>query len=208
MLPGAIVLCGGRSRRMGRPKAWLPFGPEVLLQRVVRLVSEAACPIVIVAAEGQEVPKLPPEVTIVRDPVSDRGPLQGIAAGLSALPAVVELTYATATDVPFLQPAWIARLQTLIGDHDLAIPFVDGFHHPLAALYRRSSVLHAIDALLAQDRLRPVFLMESVRTRVVHADELGDIDPTFDTLCNLNTPDDYHRAVAEARSKDSPFTSE
>ena len=34
---GAVVLCGGESRRMGRPKAWLPFGPERMLQRVVRL---------------------------------------------------------------------------------------------------------------------------------------------------------------------------
>ena len=38
---GAIVLCGGRSRRMGGPKAWLPFGPERLLQRVVRLAGKA-----------------------------------------------------------------------------------------------------------------------------------------------------------------------
>ena len=33
---GAVVLCGGESRRMGQPKAWLPFGPERMLQRVVR----------------------------------------------------------------------------------------------------------------------------------------------------------------------------
>ena len=32
----AIVLCGGRSSRMGTPKALLPFGPELMLQRVVR----------------------------------------------------------------------------------------------------------------------------------------------------------------------------
>jgi len=32
MTLGAVVLCGGQSRRMGRPKAWLPFGPELLLQ--------------------------------------------------------------------------------------------------------------------------------------------------------------------------------
>ena len=32
---GGGVLCGGESRRMGRPKAWLAFGNEVMLQRVV-----------------------------------------------------------------------------------------------------------------------------------------------------------------------------
>ena len=53
MNPGAVVLCGGESRRMGRPKAWLPFGPERLLQRVVRLVGTVAHPVVVVAAPSQ-----------------------------------------------------------------------------------------------------------------------------------------------------------
>ena len=67
-------------------------------------------------------PPLPPSVRIVRDEVSGRGPLQGLAAGLTALPDTVELAYASATDAPFLQPAWIGRLRELIGEADLAIP--------------------------------------------------------------------------------------
>src|SRR6516162_4527927 len=102
MSPGAVVLCGGESRRMGQPKAWLPFGPERMLQRVVRLVGTVAQPIVVVAAPGQSLPELPAGVAIVRDPVAGRGPLQGLAAGLAGLPETVELVYATAADVPFL----------------------------------------------------------------------------------------------------------
>src|SRR4051812_5666466 len=102
MTPGAVVLCGGQSRRMGRPKAWLPFGPEVLLQRVVRLVSTVSSPIVVVAAPEQETPALPVNVRLVRDAETGRGPLQGLAAGLSALPPDVEFAFATATDAPFL----------------------------------------------------------------------------------------------------------
>lgn len=197
MTLGAVVLCGGQSRRMGRPKAWLEFGPERLLQRVVRLVGSGidGGPTVVVAAPGQECPPLPPGVIVVRDPVSGRGPLQGLAAGLAALPDSVGLAYASATDVPFLEPAWIGRLRALIGDHDLAIPFVEGFHHPLAALYRRATVLPVIDDLLRADRLRPVFLMESVRTRVINADELRDVDAGLGTLRNLNTPDEYRSAL-------------
>jgi len=195
MTPGALVLCGGESRRMGRPKAWLPFGPEVLLQRVVRLVGLAADPIVVVAAPDQALPELPASVLVTRDPVSGRGPLQGLAAGLKALPDSVEMAYATATDVPFLEPRWIGRLVDLIGGHDLAIPLVAGYRHPLAALFRRTAALPAIESLLSADRLRPVFLMEAVRTRVVLPEELADIDPEFRTLQNLNTPDDYRRAL-------------
>ena len=169
-----------------------------MLQRVVRLVGSAVGPVVVVAAPGQDLPPLPDSVAIVRDPVSGRGPLQGLSAGLSALPASVELAYASGTDVPFLQPGWIARLRDLIGDDDLAIPHVDGYHHPLAALYRRAAVLPAIEALLREDRLRPFFLIETVRTRVVEAEELRSADPAMRTLRNLNSPEDYRIALAES----------
>ena len=141
---GAVVLCGGESRRMGRAKAWLPFGPELMLQRVVRLIGTVAGPIVVVAAPGQDVPELPPEVSIVRDEISGRGPLQGLAAGFAAFGDSVDLVYATGTDVPFLEPKWITRLSDLIGDADLAIPSIGDYYHPLAALYRPRVVLPAI----------------------------------------------------------------
>jgi molybdopterin-guanine dinucleotide biosynthesis protein A len=183
---------------MGRPKAWLPFGPELMLQRVVRLVGQAAGPVVVVAAPGQDLPELPPGVAVVRDPVSDRGPLQGLAAGLAALPESVELVYATATDVPFLRPAWVARLVELIGDHDLAIPEIGGFLHPLAALYRRATILPAIESLLREDRLRPIFLLEAVRSAVLDESMMVVADPELATLRNLNGPEDYRQALAQA----------
>ncbi len=201
MIVGAVILCGGESRRMGQPKAWLPFGPERLLQRVVRLVSTVAAPIVVVAAPGQELPPLPAAVLVACDPLRGRGPLQGLAAGLAALPDEVELAYATATDVPFLQPAWIDRLVALIERHDLAIPRCDGFLHPLAALYRRASVLPACDSLLRGGRLRPAFLVDVLSARIVSADEFRSIDPELLTLRNLNTPEDYHSALALAGAR-------
>jgi molybdopterin-guanine dinucleotide biosynthesis protein A len=195
---GGIILCGGQSRRMGRPKAWLPFGSELMLQRVVRLVHSVADSIVVVAAPDQPLPVLPDCAIMARDPISGRGPLQGLAAGLAALPESVDLAYATATDVPFLEPRWILRLRELIDDQDLAIPFIEDYHHPLAALYRRHTVLPAVESLLRADRLRPVFLMDAVRTRVVTRAELADVDPSFGTLRNLNTPAEYDRALVSA----------
>jgi molybdenum cofactor guanylyltransferase len=197
-IPGGIILCGGQSRRMGRPKAWLPFGPEVMLQRVVRLLGEVAGPIVVVAAPEQEVPELPSRVRIVRDPVSDRGPLQGLAAGLAALPDEIELAYATATDVPFLNPAWVSRLVELIEDRDLAIPEVGGYLHPLAAIYRKETVLPAVERLLAEDRLRPIFLLEALDALKVDAPTMAFVDADLGTLRNLNTPEDYRSALRDA----------
>ena len=198
LIPAAVILCGGASRRMGRPKAWLPFGDERMLERVVRLAGTVARPIVVVAAADQMLPELRVDVAVVRDPVPGRGPLQGLAAGLGALADSVELVYATATDVPFLEPRWIGRLVELSDGYDLVIPFVGGYQHPLAALYRRHTVLPAIEGLLSEDRLRLSILVDAVRTRVVDESEMKSVDPELQTLRNLNSPEDYARALGDA----------
>ncbi|HVC93254.1 MAG TPA: molybdenum cofactor guanylyltransferase [Pirellulales bacterium] len=194
---GGIVLCGGKSSRMGMPKAMLPFGPEILLQRVVRLLAESVAPVVVVAAADQVLPDLPDDVLIARDHDEFRGPLAGIAGGLVALGQCVDAAFATGCDVPFLSPAFVRRLIDRLGDADVAVPRALGFHHPLAAVYRTSVRPH-VEALLAADRLRAAFLFERVRTRELKADELLDVDPGLRSLANLNDPADYRAALTEA----------
>jgi molybdopterin-guanine dinucleotide biosynthesis protein A len=196
MRVGGVILCGGESKRMGRPKAWLPFGAELMLPRVVRLLGEAAAPLVVVAAPGQDVPPLPADVTVVRDDEKGRGPLQGLAAGLRALRGRADAAYASSCDVPFLRPAFVRRLIDLLGDHHICVPRVGDYHHPLAAVYR-VGVVAAVERLLSENRLRPVFLFDAVPTRVVEAAELADVDPSFQTLRNLNTPEEYDAARSE-----------
>ena len=204
MTLGGVVLCGGKSSRMGTPKAWLDFGGELLLQRVVRRVAEVAGPVVVVAAPGQDVPPLPAEVVIVRDPVSGRGPLQGIGAGLEALAGRAEVAFVSSTDVPFLHPALIRRLVALRGAAwDIVAPRAQGHYHPLATVYGIEARVE-IAALLAEDRLRPFFLFERMRTLIADealllADpELLAADPRLLSLRNVNTPEEYAEALAEA----------
>ena len=183
---------------MGVPKATLPFGAETMLQRVVRLLGTVVSPIVVVAAQGQELPALPAEVTITRDEREARGPLEGLRAGLKALPESVEAAYVTSCDVPLLVPAFVERMIELMGDHDIAVMEVDGFPHPLSAVYRRKTLPH-VESLLANDRLRPVFLFDAVRTRRVRPEEMTVVDPELRTLRNLNTHEDYLAALEEGR---------
>src|SRR4051812_45845559 len=154
---GGIVLCGGESRRMGRAKAWLPFAGEIMLPRVVRLLGEVVSPLVVVAAPGQELPALPTEIELVRDEEKGRGPLQGLLAGLQALGGRAEAAYLSSCDVPFLRPTFVRRLIALLGSHDICVPRVGDYHHPLAAVYRLG-VLPKVRRLLQESRLRPVFL--------------------------------------------------
>jgi molybdopterin-guanine dinucleotide biosynthesis protein A len=168
-----------------------------MLQRVVRLLSTVVSPLIVVAAPEQGLPELPAFVTVTRDEREGRGPLEGLCAGLKALPAGVEIAYVTSCDVPLLVPEFVRRMLDLLGDHDISVVEIDGFAHPLSAVYRRRT-LPQIEDLLARDRLRPAYLFDAVRTRRVQREELAIVDPELSTLRNLNTPEDYQNALKAA----------
>jgi molybdopterin-guanine dinucleotide biosynthesis protein A len=199
MRQGAIILCGGKSTRMGRDKATLPFGNELMLQRVVRLVGEVVPPpaTVVVASPRQSLPELPQELLVARDERDGCGPLEGLAAGLRTLRDQVDAAYVTACDVPLLKPAFVGRMFDLLGDHDIAVPLDGRQRHPLAAVYRMGLLPH-IEQLLKTDQLSLRTLFSRVRTREVPVALLRAVDPQLDTLKNLNERQDYLAALAAA----------
>lgn len=175
---------------MGQPKAWLPFGNEVLLQRVVRLLGEVVSPIVVVAAPHQVLPPLPPEVLVSRDEREAQGPVGGLAAGFAALRGQVTAVYVSACDVPLLKPEVVRHISEHLGDADIAIPVDGKFPHPLAAVYRLS-LESRVKELLDAGRLRPVFLWEGARVNQIPVEALRDIDPELDSFRNANTPEEF-----------------
>ncbi len=198
-----IVLAGGRSSRMGTPKAALEWHGSTLLRRVVGVVGRSVDgPVVVVRAAGQALPDLPEGVQVVDDAREGRGPLQGLAAGLAAVRHRADVAYASSTDVPLLHPRFIRRvLAALDDDVDVVLPDVGGFRHPLAAVYR-TGLADVVERLIAEDRMRPAFLFESCRVRRLDADALladpalAALDPDLDSLLNLNEPSDYEAARA------------
>lgn len=202
-----IVLAGGRSRRMGTPKAALEWHGSTLLRRVVGLVDRAGDgPIVVVRAPGQELAPLPPNVELTEDARDGRGPLQGIAAGLARIGDRATVVFVAGVDAPLLHPAFVRHVVRSLGaDDDVALPRAHGFAQPLAAAYR-TAILPRLLALVAQDRLDPSSLFADLRVRELDeaallADEdVAALDPALDSLLNLNEPSEY----ASARARPTP----
>lgn len=196
-----MVLAGGRSSRMGMPKAALEWHGSTLLYRTVAIVARAtAGPVVVVRAKGQELPGLPWPVIVVDDPREGRGPVQGVAAGLAALSAQAEAAFVAATDLPFLHPAFIGRLlRALHGGQDVALPVARGYPQPLAAAYR-TGLSGLAERLAGAGRLKPAFLFaECAVARLDEAALLADpalarLDPALDSVINVNTPGEYRAA--------------
>ena len=200
---GAIILAGGRSSRMGSPKAALDWHGSTLLRRVTGLAQRTVDgPVVVVRAPGQELPELHPSVEVVSDAREGRGPLQGLAAGLDAVGDRAEAAFVSSTDVPLLHPAFMRRvIGAFSADVDVVLPEIHGFRQPLSAAYR-TSLLPEVQALIAADKLKPAFLFE--RCRVLRLDDaamlrdrsLAALDPDLASVRNLNEISDYDQAHA------------
>ena len=198
---GAIILAGGKSSRMGSPKAALDWHGSTLLRRVTGLAQRTvAGPVVVVRAPGQKLPELHPSVEVVADAREGRGPLQGLAAGLGAIGDRAEVAFVSSTDVPLLHPAFIRRvIGSFSPDVDVVLPEVHGYRQPLSAAYR-TGLLPAVEALIADEKLKPAFLFE--RCHVLRLDEAEMLrdravatgDPDLASVSNLNEPSDYEEA--------------
>jgi molybdenum cofactor guanylyltransferase len=200
---GAIILCGGRSTRMGRDKASLPFGDESLLERVVRIVANAvpAERIVCVAAQGQTLPALPDGLRIVRDPLPDCGPLAGLATGLGVLSGEVDAAFVGGCDVPLLLPPFIERMFELSGGHQTAVVDDGARSHPLCAVYR-SDVRRAAEEILAAGGRSLMALVDACDSIRISPEQLRDVDPDLRSLAACNTPEEFSRAMSQANVAD------
>ncbi len=198
-----IVLAGGRSSRMGTPKAALEWHGSTLLRRTAGILARVADgPVVVVRAAGQALPALPPAVEVIDDPCEGLGPVQGLAAGLAAVSGRAEIAFVCSTDLPFLHPAFARRMLRAVADGaDVGLPVARGYPQPLAAAYR-TTLAPVAERLVREQRLRPAFLFdECTVTRLddaaLRADPiLAALDPDLDSVLNVNEPADYEAARA------------
>jgi molybdenum cofactor guanylyltransferase len=203
-----VVLAGGRSSRMGAPKAALEWHGSTLLHRTTALLSRTVGgPVLVVAAPGQDLPDLPRGVEVVTDPVDGLGPMRGLATGLAALDGRASVAFVCSTDLPFLHPALVRRVLRGFADPeaDVVLPVARGYRQPLAAGYR-TSLAALVEKLLGEGTLRPGMLFQHCRVTQLDDDalladtELSRHDPALDSLVNVNAPEDY----AAARSRPEP----
>jgi molybdopterin-guanine dinucleotide biosynthesis protein A len=182
MQASLLVLAGGDSRRMGRPKAWLEVGETYLLRYVTDRLAPAFSDVMVSFAEPEQLEQ-PVPYRVVFDRKPSAGPLAGIEAGLVA--AREEVMFVVACDMPYvtreLAEAAVAAARTC----DAAIPRVDGRPEPVGGAYRRSA-LPAIAGAINAGRLKASELVENLDVTW-----LEGLDPGI--FESLNTPQDLER---------------
>lgn len=195
---GSVILCGGRSTRMGRPKEWLPLDGRTLLARVVEVVSQVCSVNVLATSPGHSLPPIAADCMFRADATEGLGPLSGFATGLAAIPNEVDAVFLTSCDAPFLKPELLRFLFEKLGAHDIAIPRIGGVLQSLTAAYRMHGLCERVNDLLQSGRRSVKDLMPLSDICEVDENTIRAIDPELMSFRNINTPEEYAAAVERA----------
>jgi len=178
----ALILAAGAGRRMGGPKALLPFEGETLLRRAARAALEAGCdPVVVVTGDWD-----PGLDDLAIRAVTNLGAAEGMAssirAGVAALPPEARSVLILTVDQPAVDAPLLRRLLALATtdpSHPAACAYVDTLGIP-AVFPRR--LFPDLLALRGDRGAKAILLRED--TAVLPFPE-GEAD--------LDTPDDLRR---------------
>lgn len=187
----AVVLAGGKSRRMGTDKRTLEWGGTKFLDKVCCTIGELFDEIILVTAiEDYPCGHLP--VRLVTDAIPHKGSLGGIFTGIKQ--ASYSSVFVVACDMPFLNPFVISRICAL-PENDVVMPKLSTGYQPLHARYsKRCSII--MEKMIQEGNLRIQSLIQdpSLSIQIVEEALFDDIDPHGYSFLNINTPADYEFA--------------
>jgi len=193
-----FVLCGGASRRMGRPKALLAIRGTTMIERQVRLLGTVARKVFVVGwpadLSKSKLTNIIRDLTFLPDKLEGRGPLGGIYTGL--LQSRSEYNLFLGCDMPFVDGGFLEFLcrRALESRADVTVPKSRARRlEPLCAVYRKRAA-GAVRHSLANGENKVNRFFPRVRCEVVPWREiaLAGFPPTiFD---NINTPEEYEAA--------------
>ncbi|HKP10862.1 MAG TPA: molybdenum cofactor guanylyltransferase [Blastocatellia bacterium] len=185
-----FVTAGGRSSRMGRDKAWLELGGVTMIERVVAALRPVTARVTVIANRS-EYTRL--NLPVVADTYVGVGPLEAIRTALANArqPRVV----LAGCDLPFVTPELFTHLLRVGGGAQAVVPLNEGGRfEPLCAVYS-AAALAAVTGLIAAGERKVSRLFERVPTRFVAFAELERLDGARLFFENINSPEDYERAV-------------
>lgn len=179
-LQTAVIFAGGKSSRMGRDKALLPFGLFDTMAEFQYRKLQALFPTVYLSSKAE---KFGFEAPVVIDRYTESSPMVALASLFETLDA--ETLFILSVDMPMIQKGEIELLckTYLQRQPDILIAESPRGLEPLCGIYSRS-VLPKIQALLKQNKHRMRLLLDSAKTEMLYFDNEN-------SFANINTPEEY-----------------
>lgn len=193
MFGTAIVLAGGKSRRMGFDKQAIRYDDKLLVLETIRRLKADFDDIIVVTHDRRFYFRA--DVRITKDILPSTGPLAGIHAGLTL--AKSDYAFVLACDMPYYSPAYARLLQEKIKPPDTGIltALENGWIEPFHAYYKRS-LTTPIEAYLQEGKRNIRDLAAAHGIRFLDERYARSIDPQLQMFANLNTKEELDAFLA------------
>jgi len=183
-----IILCGGKSSRMGVNKALLEYQGVRLIESILKLHHELFDEVILVTKTPLDYAYLDAE--IVSDIIPGRGAISGIYTGLFY--ASHEHSFICACDMPFLDKEFIEYMLQRLDSYDIVVPRSRDGRQPLHALYSKKC-LRNIEEQIKNNLFKIDYLYNSTKLLEI---EPKDIDAHIHCdreriFFNVNTNKDW-----------------
>src|SRR5256712_12847524 len=195
----ALILAGGSSRRLGRPKALEVVAGKTIVERVAEAVAPFAGEVVVSIADApmaETLQRLLPTAAFVIDRRPGEGPIEGIIRGIEV--ARGERLLVAPCDAPLLRPELYRLLLASLGAHDAAVPKLDVFD-PVRAVYRTAALRRILSGPKV-DLPSPSSLVDRLDAVFVLEDQLRTVDPRLDSFLDVNDASDLEVVLARISS--------
>jgi len=187
--PNGIILCGGRSRRMGQNKALLKLGQLTIIEQVANTLSKI-CSEIIISTNSEELNFLP--FKIVKDKLTDIGPIAGFHSTL--METSNEHNLIVSCDTPFITTEILEYLYSLRKNYDAVLPVTGDQIQPMTGYFRKS-LFQKIEEEIKTGNRKPINIFENSNLLLV--DVNNQLEVYKDNLFfNINSPEDYEQAKA------------
>ncbi|MFC1889078.1 molybdenum cofactor guanylyltransferase [Thermodesulfobacteriota bacterium] len=185
-----VILAGGRSRRFGSDKTFAEIAGKSFIERVSSILTGLFENVIIVGRDPIDFEGL--GTTAVSDALPDLGALGGIYTGL--LYAATPYIFVAACDMPLLNPKCVRIILDRAAGYDIVVPWLQDGQHPLHAAYSRKCIPH-MERAVKEGELKVISLLQELRTLKLTEADFTAIDPNLNSFLNINTQDDYKRAL-------------
>ena len=189
----AVILCGGKSTRMGQDKAGLLIGKKTFLQQIEENLKDAD-EILLSVKDRRDYPEI--GARHIEDREADKGPLMGLCSALEE--CSYDKVWVMSCDMPLVNWDTVQKLEHYLTDGIDAVIPVDrtGKKYVLCAWYRKST-LEILKEQLESGDLKVKHLLGRLRVCYVAVEGLSDGRHKFQ---NINTREEYQKFTGQSGS--------
>lgn len=194
-MKSAVILAGGQSQRMGINKCTLLFFEEPLIYWPFNVLRNIADEVIVSVSTEEDIIGLEDllgDITLVQDEKPKSGPISGILTSFNEVKG--EYVAISPCDTPFIKGELFERLFERAEGYDGAVPEINGYWEPLHAVYRRKSMIKAINKVLADGKKSPQGTYKHLDIQKLREEEIKEFDSELLSFFNINSKQDLEKA--------------